>query len=104
MPCLEFEAVTRQELLETGFVHRFDVGVHGLDEAVAESRGVRLAEPVKAAAVKGLIDDSEKAKSKERSVGPSASLITREDKDNVMVESRDKKSDTVIHKTYVRKN
>ena len=73
-------------------------------EAVAESRGVRLANPVKAGEVSGLINDSERAKSKERSVGPSASLVTREDKDNVMVESRDRKSDTVIHKTYVKKN
>lgn len=73
-------------------------------EAVAESRGVRLANPVKAAEVSGLINDSERANSKQRSVGPSASLVTREDKDNVMVESRDRKTDTVIHKTYVKKN
>lgn len=73
-------------------------------EAVAESRGVRLAEPVKAEAVRGLIDDSEKAKSRERSLGPSARLVTREDKDNVMVEARDEKTKAVVHKSYVRKN
>lgn len=73
-------------------------------EAVAESRGVRLADPVKADAVKGLIDDSEKARAKEKAATSGARLVTREDKDNVMVEARDAKSDVVIHKTYVRKN
>ena len=73
-------------------------------EAVAESRGVRLAEPVKADAVRGLIDDSEKANSRERSLGPGARLVTREDKDNVMVEARDEKTKAVVHKSYVRKN
>lgn len=73
-------------------------------EAVSESRGVRLAEPVKAEAVKDLIDDSEKARPKEKAATSGARLITREDKDNVMVEARDAKSDVVVHKTYVRKN
>lgn len=73
-------------------------------EAVSESRGVRLAEPVRVEAVKGLIDDSEKARPKEKAATSGARLITREDKDNVMVEARDAKSDVVVHKTYVRKN
>lgn len=74
-------------------------------EAVAESRGVRLADPVKAESVKTLIDDSEKAKPTERAVGSgSGRVVTREDKDNVMVEARDEKSKVVVHKTYVKKN
>lgn len=73
-------------------------------EAVAESRGVRLADPVKADAVKGFIDETERARAKEKTVSAGARLVTREDKDNVMVEARDAKSDVVIHKTYVRKN
>jgi len=74
-------------------------------EAVAESRGVRLAEPVKAGDVKGFMDDSEKAKSKEQtSASGGARLVTREDKDNVMVEARDEKSKAVVHKSYVKKN
>lgn len=74
-------------------------------EAVAESRGVRLADPVKAEAVRGLIDDAEKAKSTERAIGSgSTRLVTREDKDNVMVEARDEKSKVVVHKSYVKKN
>jgi len=72
-------------------------------EAVAESRGVRLAEPVKAAAVEEFIGDSERAKAKEQSVGAGARLVTREDRDNVMFETRDEKSKAVVHKSYVKK-
>lgn len=74
-------------------------------EAVAESRGVRLAEPVKAESIKGFLEDSEKAKSKPTAAPKSgARLVTREDKENVMVEARDAKTDTVVHRTYVKKN
>lgn len=74
-------------------------------EAVAESRSVRLADPVKADAVKVLIDESERAKPREISAGSgNARLVTREDKDNVMVEARDEKTKVVVHKSYVRKN
>lgn len=73
-------------------------------EAVSEARGVRLAEPVKASAVKGMIDDAERAKSKEQAIGKGTRLVTREDKDNVMFEARDDKSQVVVHKSYVKKN
>lgn len=72
-------------------------------EAVSRANGVRLADPVKAEAVKGFIDDSEKARAKEQSVGSGASLVTREDKDNVMFEARDEKSKAIVHKSYVKK-
>ena len=72
-------------------------------EAVAESRGVRLASPAKAAAVEEFISESEKARPKEQSVGSGARLVTREDKDNVMFETRDEKSKAVVHKSYVKK-
>jgi hypothetical protein len=72
-------------------------------EAVAESRGVRLAESVKAEAVKTFIDDSENAAKREQTLSAGAKLITREDKDNVMFEARDEKSKTVVHKNYVKK-
>lgn len=72
-------------------------------EAVAESRGVRLAEPVKAEAVSGFIDDAEKATASEKSVGSGAKLVTREDKDNVMFEARDEKSKLIVHRSYVKK-
>ena len=55
--------------------------------------------------MKVLIDDSERAKPREQSAGSgSARLVTREDKDNVMVEARDEKTKTIVHKSYVRKN
>ena len=74
-------------------------------EAVAESRGVRLAEPVKPESIKGFLEDSEKAKSKPTAAPKSgARLVTREDKENVMVEARDAKTDAVVHRTYVKKN
>ncbi len=73
-------------------------------EAVAASRGIRLANPVKAEAVKGFLDDAEKAKpTNDRSASAGARLLTREDKDNVMIEARDEKTKTVVHKSYVKK-
>jgi hypothetical protein len=72
-------------------------------EAVSQANGVRLADPVKAEAVKGFIDDADKAKPREQSVGSGARLVTREDKDNVMFEARDEKSKAVVHKSYVKK-
>jgi hypothetical protein len=73
-------------------------------EAVANSRGVRLAEPVKSDEVKGFIADADKGRANERSVSGSASIVTRERKDNVVFEARDDKSKVVVHKNYVKKN
>ncbi|MEO7540106.1 MAG: DUF6569 family protein [Pyrinomonadaceae bacterium] len=74
-------------------------------EAVSESRSVRLADPVKADAVREMIDDSERAKPREQNLGSGgARLVTREDKDNVMVEARDEKTKAIVHKSYVRKD
>lgn len=73
-------------------------------EAVSEANGVRLADPVKPASIKGMIDDAERAKSKEQTVGKSTRLVTREDKDNVMFEARDDKANVVVHKSYVKKD
>jgi hypothetical protein len=72
-------------------------------EAVAESKSVRLAEPVKAGAVGQFLDDAEKASAKEESVGSGAKLITKEDKDNVVFEARDENSKAIIHRSYVKK-
>ena len=72
-------------------------------EAVTQANGVRLADPVKAGDVKGFLDDADKARAKEQSVGSGASLVTREDKDNVMYEARDEKTKAVVHKSYVKK-
>ena len=73
-------------------------------EAVAAQRGIRLADPVKATAIKGFLDDAEKAKPTDtRSAGSGAKLTTREDRDNVMIEAVDEKSRTVVHRSYVKK-
>ena len=73
-------------------------------EAVAAQRGIRLADPVKADAVKGFLDDAERAKPTDtRSAAAGARLTTREDKDNVMIEARDEKSKIVVHRSYVKK-
>ena len=74
-------------------------------EAVSASRGIRLADPVKADAIKGFLVDAERAKeTDDRSPSAGARLVTREDKDNVMIEARDEKTKTVVHKSYVKKN
>jgi hypothetical protein len=72
-------------------------------EAVAHSRGVRVAEPVKADAVKGFLADADKGATKERTASGNASIVTREDKDNVVFEARDDKSKVVVHRNYVKK-
>ncbi len=73
-------------------------------EAVAEARGVRLAEPAKPDAVRSFINESDRAKAKEQSLRAGAKLVTREDKDNVMYEARDERSKVVVHKSYIRKH
>ncbi|MGQ0541643.1 MAG: ARPP-1 family domain-containing protein [Blastocatellia bacterium] len=72
-------------------------------EAVADSRGVRLADPVKADAVKAFITDADRGRAKERAVAGSASVVTREEKDNVVFEARDDKSKVIVHRSYVKK-
>ena len=73
-------------------------------EAVANSRGVRLADPVKAEAVKGFLTDADRGRESARPVSGSASIVTREQKENVVFEARDDKSKLVVHKNYVKKN
>lgn len=74
-------------------------------EAVSESRSVRLADSVKSESVKGFLDDSERGAARSQKISAEgASLMTREDKDNVLVEARDEKSKIVVHKAYVKKN
>jgi len=73
-------------------------------EAVANSRGVRLADPVKADAVKGFLADADRGREKARPVSGSASIITREQNENVVFEARDEKQKLTVHKSYVKKN
>jgi hypothetical protein len=73
-------------------------------EAVAESRAVRLAEPVKADAVKKFLTDADKGTARERAVAGQASVVTREKDDNTVFEARDDRSKTIVHRNYVKKN
>ena len=73
-------------------------------EAVANSRGIRLADPVKSDAVKGFLSDADRGRESARPVSGNASIVTREQKDNVVFEARDDKSRLIVHKNYVKKN
>ncbi len=73
-------------------------------EAVAESRSVRLAEPVRPTAISEFISDSEKAKREERSTKSGSRVVTRQDKYNVMFESVDEKGNVTVHRSYVKKH
>lgn len=73
-------------------------------EAVGESRAVRLAEPVKADAVKSFLSHADKGVAKERAVAGRASVVTREQDDNAVFEARDERSKTIVHRNYVKKN
>lgn len=73
-------------------------------EAVSLSREVRVAEPVKVETMKGFIADAEKAAASERSAAGKAKIVKREDKENVMVDAIDEKSNLIVHRNYVRKN
>lgn len=73
-------------------------------EAVAESNARPTAAPAKQGDVNAFLIDSDKAKAEEKRASGGASLITREDKENIMFESRDGRSRGVVHRSYVKKN
>ena len=73
-------------------------------EAVSESRGVRLADPVKQNDIKAFIADSDRAAAKDQMLSSGTTLRTREDKENVMYEARDEKTKTIVHRSYVKKD
>jgi hypothetical protein len=75
-------------------------------EAVAElKRGQKFEAPA-ADAVKGFLDDSPKGTDqKEKDVSSRVQLVTRESKENVFFETRDRaKADTWVHRNYIKKN
>lgn len=73
-------------------------------EAVAESRSVRLAEPVKAKDVEDFIERADKAKPRERVSPAGATVTTRDDGTNLLVEARDSKTKAVVHRSYIKKD
>jgi hypothetical protein len=50
------------------------------------------------------LDDSDKAKAEEKAASGSARITTRENKDNILFESRDERRKEVIHRSYVKKH
>jgi len=72
-------------------------------EAVSHSRGVRLAEGAKPKDVTSFIADADRGKAKSRPASGASSVVTREDKDNVVFEARDDKSKLIVHRNYVKK-
>src|SRR2546426_10188347 len=71
-------------------------------EAVADLRRGEKFEAPAADAVKGFLDDSPKGvDEKQKEVSPRVQMVTRESKDNVFFETRDRaKADTWVHRNY----
>ena len=75
-------------------------------EAVAElRRGEKFTAPA-AAAVQGFLDDSPKgADEKQKDISSRVQMVTRESKENVFFETRDRaKPDTWVHRNYIKKD
>jgi hypothetical protein len=75
-------------------------------EAVAElKRGQKFEAPA-TDAVKGFLDDSPKGTDqKEKDVSSRVQMVTRESKESVFFETRDRaKADTWVHRNYIKKN
>jgi hypothetical protein len=75
-------------------------------EAVAELRRGEKFEAPPAAAVQGFLDDSPKGPDeKQKDVSSRVQMVTRESKENVFFETRDRaKSDAWVHRNYIKKD
>jgi len=61
--------------------------------------------PASAASVQGFLSDSEKAKGSPKDVSARVNLLTREDDENILFETRDKdQKGAWIHRNYIKKN
>ena len=73
-------------------------------EAIAEIQRERF-DPPKPDNVKAFLSDSENAKATQKEVSARVGLITREDDNNIVFETRDRaQKDVVINKNYIKKN
>lgn len=72
-------------------------------EAVAEMQTGKPTKLVKIDEIKQFINDADSGKTQERAVNNRNKAITREDKENVVFETRDEKHHVVLHKSYVKK-
>jgi hypothetical protein len=73
-------------------------------EAIAELQGNNF-KPASAASVQGFLADSEKAKGQPKDVSARVNLMTREDEENILFETRDKQQNGAwVHRNYIKKN
>ena len=74
-------------------------------EAVAELRRGEKFDAPKPAEVLGFLDDGSKGAEQEKEVTSRTQLVTRDSKDNVSFDTRDRaKSDVVVHRNIIKKN
>jgi hypothetical protein len=73
-------------------------------EAIAELQGNKF-KPASAESVQGFLADSEKAKGSPKDVSARVNLMTREDDENILFETRDKQENGAwVHRNYIKKN
>jgi hypothetical protein len=74
-------------------------------EAVAEVRRGDKFEAPKPAEVQGFLDDGDKGSEKEKTVSGRVQMVTRDSKDNISFDTRDRaKADVVVHRNIIKKN
>ena len=74
-------------------------------EAVAEQRGNERFDAPKPAEVQGFLDDGSRGAEQEKNVSSRVQMVTRDSKDNVSFDTRDRaKSDVVVHRNIIKKN
>ena len=73
-------------------------------EAVSELNEARAARVVTVSDIKAFLDGADSGKSQERIITNRVKAVTKEDKENVVFESRDSKTKATIHKSYVKKH
>lgn len=74
-------------------------------EAVAEQRRGEKFEAPKPAEVQSFLEDGSKGTEQEKEVTSRVQLVTRDSKDNVSFDTRDRaKSDVVVHRNIIKKN
>jgi hypothetical protein len=73
-------------------------------EAIAELQKDKF-KPASVDSAKGFLSDSEKAKGTDKDVNARVNLMTREDSENVLYETRDRAQPGVwVHRNYIKKN
>jgi hypothetical protein len=73
-------------------------------EAIAELQPGKF-KPASADSVQGFLSDSEKASGSDKDVNARVNLMTREDSENILFETRDRKENGAwVHRNYIKKN